>query len=179
MGAVAVWSMHYIGNRAISLIDGQPDVQIQYSPAFTAGSFFLPICGVGMAFYFFSITERVTPLGTIIGGLLMGSAICGMHYMGQGGITNYDVAYSWPYVLGAAIIAVVASTIALSVFFYFKSEYTNSWYKRGACASLLALAVTGMHYCATKGTTYRLRRIASRGPLSPKNIIYAVTVLVL
>ena len=170
--------MHYIGNRAISLLDGQESLQIQYSPGFTAGSFFLPICGVGMAFYFFSITERITPTSTIIGGLLMGSAVCGMHYMGQGGITNYELSYSWHYVLGSAIIAVAASTIALGVFFYFKSVWTNSWQKRGGCASLLALAVTGMHYCATRGTAYRLRSIALPGPLSPEHIINAVTVLV-
>ena len=178
MGAVAIWSMHYIGNRAISLLDGQNGLQIQYNAGFTAGSFFLPICVVGMAFYFFSITERVTPLSTIIGGLLMGSAVCGMHYLGQGGITNYDLSYSWPYVLGSAIIAVAASTIALSIFFYLKSVWINTWQKRAACASLLALAVTGMHYCATRGTVYRLRSIRSPDRLSPEHIINAVTVLV-
>ena len=157
MGAVAIWSMHYIGNRAIVMDRGQSELQIRYSPGFTAGSFFLPIGGVGIAFYLFSTSDHVSKLGTIAGGILTGLVVCGMHYMGQGGISNYTPIYLWPYVLGSAIIAVAACTTSLGVFFYFKSTWTNSWIKRGSCASLLAVAVSGMHWVATVGTKYRLR----------------------
>ena len=157
MGAVAIWSMHYIGNRAIVMVNGEDYLQIQYSPGFTAGSFFLPVCVVGIAFYLFSVTEHVSILATMVGGLMVGSAVCGMHYMGQKGITNYTPYYSWKRVLGSAIIAVAANTIALGVFFYFKSTWTNSWWKRMSCASLLAVSVSGMHWVATVGTSYRVR----------------------
>ena len=157
MGAVAIWSMHYIGNRAILMVNGEEYLQIQYSPGFTAGSFFLPVCVVGIAFYLFSITENVSILATMVGGLMLGSAVCGMHYMGQKGIANYTPYYSWKRVLGSAIIAVAANTIALGVFFYFKSTWTNSWWKRMSCASLLAVSVSGMHWVATVGTSYRVR----------------------
>ncbi|KAF6223951.1 hypothetical protein HO133_010525 [Letharia lupina] len=157
MGAVAIWSMHFIGNRAIVMANGKPDNQIQYSPGFTAGSFFLPVCVVGIAFYFFSVSEKVSILGTMVGGLLVGSAVCGMHYMGQKGIANYTPSYSWRHVFGSAIIAVAADTIALGVFFYLKSTWTNSWWKRMSCASLLAVSVSGMHWVATVGTAYRMR----------------------
>ncbi len=157
MGAVAIWSMHFIGNRAIQMDKGQVDFQIEYSPGYTAGSFFLPICVVGVAFYFLSTTEKVSVLATILGGLLTGAAVSGMHYMGQGGISNYVPVYAWEYVLGSATIAAAASTVALSVFFYLKSTWTNSWIKRVACASLLATSVSGMHWVATVGTTYRLK----------------------
>ena len=157
MGAVAIWSMHFIGNRAITMEEDQPELQIGYSPGFTAGSFFLPICVVGIAFYLFTISEQVTSTGTIAGGCLTGFAICGMHYMGQGGISNYEAVYDWRFVLGSAIIAVVAATLSLGVFFYFKSAWTNTWWKRMACALLLAVAVSGMHWVATVGTSYHLR----------------------
>ena len=157
MGAVAIWSMHYIGNRAIIMGRGERNIQIKYSPGFTAGSFFLPVCVVGIAFYLFSVSEKVSILGTLIGGLLVGSAVCGMHYMGQKGIANYTPFYSWRRVLGSAIIAVAANTTALGVFFYFKSTWTNSWWKRMFCASLLAVSVSGMHWVATVGTSYRMR----------------------
>lgn len=157
MGAVAIWSMHYIGNRAIVMVQGEPNLQIQYNPGFTAGSFFLPVCVVGIAFYFFSITENVSILGTMVGGLLVGSAVCGMHYMGQKGIANYISSYSWKHVIGSAIVAVAANTIALGVFFYFKSTWTNNWWKRMSCASLLAVSVSGMHWVATVGTAYRMK----------------------
>jgi len=154
MGAVAIWSMHFIGNRAITIEQGQPELQIGYNPGFTAGSFFLPICAVGIAFYLFTISEEVTIFGTITAGCLSGLAICGMHYVGQGGIANYQAVYDWKYIIGSAIIAVVAATLALGVFFYFKSAWTNSWWKRMVCAFMLALGVAGMHWIATVGTSY-------------------------
>ena len=157
MGAVAIWSMHFIGNRAIVMAKGEPYLQIQYSPGFTAGSFFLPVCVVAIAFYLFSVSEKVSILGTMVGGLLVGSAVCGMHYMGQKGIANYTPIYAWTKVLGSAIIAVVANTTALGIFFYFKSAWTNSWWKRLACSSLLAVSVSGMHWLATVGTVYRMK----------------------
>ena len=157
MGAVAIWSMHFIGNRAIVMGHGEAQLQIEYSPGYTAGSFFLPICVVGAAFYFFSIAEKVSVFATLVGGFLTGAAVCGMHYTGQGGISNYAPIYAWAYVLGSALIAVAASTVALGVFFYLKSTWTNSWAKRMACAVLLAISVSGMHWVATVGTTYRLK----------------------
>lgn len=157
MGAVAIWSMHFIGNRAIIMDKGQREVQIQYSPGYTAASFFVPTIVVGIAFFFFSISENVNLLGTAVGGILTGLAVCGMHYMGQGGISNYAPSYMWPYVVGSAVIAGFAATIALGLFFYFRSVWTDSWWKRGLCASLLAVAVSGMHWTATVGTRYGLK----------------------
>ena len=75
MGSVAIWSMHFIGNQAV--IMDVKGLHISYSPGFTAGSFFLPICGVGIAFYFISISEHVSILGTLLGGFIVGSTICG------------------------------------------------------------------------------------------------------
>jgi NO-binding membrane sensor protein with MHYT domain len=180
MGAVAIWSMHFIGNRAIQMASGQAKYQIEYNPGYTAGSFFLPICVVGAAFYFFSTTEKVSVFATLLGGVLTGAAVCGMHYMGQGGISNYVPVYIWGYVLGSALISVTASTAALSIFFYLKSTWTNSWIKRMACASLLATSVSGMHWVAAVGTAYRLKAGAgsSNNGLSRQATVIVVLCLV-
>ena len=155
MGAVAIWSMHFIGNRAINMSDGR-SLQLAYNPGFTAASFFLPIICVGVAFYVFGITENVSKLGTLAGGICTGSAVCGMHYLGQLGITNYTPVYNHKFVAGSVIIAIVASTLALGVFFYLRSRWTNSWWKRVICAMVLASTVSGMHWVATGGTHYRI-----------------------
>lgn len=162
MGAVAIWAMHYIGNRAITMLDGQHELQIQYSAGYTGGSFFLPICVVSIAFYLLSLSEEVQIIRIAVVGLLTGAAVCGMHYLGQGGIANYYVSYEWPYVLGSAFVAVTAATVALGIFFYLKHNWTNNWWKRALCAALLAAAVSGMHWVATVGTSYRLRRQARK-----------------
>lgn len=148
--------MHFIGNSAIIMADDQPGLQIQYSPGPTVGSFLLPIAGLTLAFYFFSTSESVSILGTLIGGFLTGSAVCGMHYMSQIGLANYSVSYNLAYVFGSAIIAVFASTIALGIFFYSTATWTDSWLKRGLCAALMAASVSGMHWVGILGCEYHL-----------------------
>lgn len=91
-----------------------------------------------------------------IGGVLCGTAVCGMHYLGNASIANYTCVYHPEYVVGAAIIAVVASTVALAVFFVFRAIWASSWWKRLISAIVLAGAVSGMHWCAAVGTQYRL-----------------------
>ena len=41
MGGVGIWCIPFIGNLAIEMDKGQPDLQIQYSAGFTVGSFLL------------------------------------------------------------------------------------------------------------------------------------------
>ena len=180
MGGMAIWSMHYLGNRAIDIDGGDFDLQIEYSPGYTAGSFFLAIFGVMLAFYFFSVTENLTWSGTTLGGFFMGSAICGMHYMGQGGINNYTSVYYPRFVIGSALIAISASMVALRIFFQSKAKWTNTAVRRGGSAVLLATAVCGMHYCASAGTRYRLKNFnAGRSlGLSREHVVTTVICLV-
>jgi len=160
MGAVSIWSMHYIGNRALVMTNGP---EIVYRPGYTAGSFFLPISLVGSAFHAFGTSETVSIIWTVTGGVLVGASVCGMHYISQQGIANYTLQYSVAYVVGAALIAVAASTIAMGVFFYLTVMWTNSGPRRLACAALLAAAVSGMHWSATVGTSYRVKIEAKTG----------------
>jgi len=157
MGAVGVWCMHFIGNIAIIMDHGRAGLQIQYSPGPTTGSFLLPIVGLTIAFYILSTSESVSVLRTLIGGVLTGIAVCGMHYMSQIGLANYSASYNLAYVFGSALIAIFASTAALGIFFYFTATWTDSWLKRGLCASLLAASVSGMHWVGTVGCEYRLK----------------------
>lgn len=180
MGAVSIWSMHFIGNRAISMAQGQANVQIQYSPGFTAGSFFLPIIVVGAAFYVFSTSENVNVLWTVMGGILTGFAVCGMHYMGQAGISNYTLIYQPGYIVGSAIVSIAATTLVLGLFFYLNSIWTNSWWKRVSLGCLLAAAVSGMHWVATIGTAYRVvpNKIDTASGLSREATVVVVICLV-
>ncbi len=116
--------------------------------------------------------------------------------MGNGGISNFSLQYTWGFVFGSALIAVAASTVALGIFFYFKSHWINSWRKRGACAAILyvftgdmaenltdtlrAVAVSGMHWVASAGTQYRLKTddVHSNSGLSRQATVAVVISLV-
>ncbi|KUI59944.1 Signaling protein YkoW [Cytospora mali] len=160
MGGIAIWCMHYIGNRAIDMADGEDQLQITYSSGFTALSFFLPIMVLVAAFVAMGTNDKVSWWRVTVGGTLAGAAICGMHYLGNASINNYVLIYSVGNVVGATLISVAASIIALAAFFVFRGAWTNSWWKRGISAVVLAGAVSGMHWCASTGTEYRLIALA-------------------
>src|SRR2546423_1532685 len=133
MGGIAIWCMHFVGNRAIVLGNSESVLQIEYNSAFTALSFFVPILVLLAAFTAVGVNDKVSKIRVLLGGTLAGFAICGMHYLGQAGIDNYACIYKAANVVGAAIIAVFASVTALSVFFVLRAAWTNSWWKRALC----------------------------------------------
>ena len=158
-GLVAIWCMHSVGNRAIILGDGRESIQLAYDPGFTALSVVLPIVFlfVGLTLGEFLVSgNRGVWTFLFVGGFIVGLSITGMHYIGNLGISNYKLHNPPQYIVGAATIAVCASIAALALFCYLKSQWVDSWPRRIACATLLTLTVSGMHWLATVGTTYTL-----------------------
>jgi NO-binding membrane sensor protein with MHYT domain len=168
-----------IANRAIVLGDGSNTQQISYNIQFTIISLFLPILVLSTAFYAISFEERPSIIRLLAGGIGTGAAICAMHYLGQLGISNYHCSYGPAYVVGAALIATVSATIALSIFFRWKAAWTNSWWRRLVCAALLAGAVSGMHWTAAVGTQYhRIPGFLGVGQLSRSQTVIICAALV-
>ena len=157
--------MHFIANRAIDLHHSHsPAQQIVYSPSFTALSFFLPILVLMFAFYLLGGIDRAKPLFVLVSGFLTGAAIVSMHFVGNLGISNWACKYQLANVVGAAIIAVAASLLALLILvrLHQRQHWTDSWWKRSLCAGILASAVSAMHWVATVGTTYVRKRSTRR-----------------
>jgi NO-binding membrane sensor protein with MHYT domain len=165
------------GNRAVVLAHGARERQIMYNPTYTAISFFMPIVVLFCAFYVLGVRRR-THLHLAGVAILTGAAICGMHYLGQYGIANYQCSYQVGNVVGAAIIAVAASFIALSLFFRLRDTWTDSWWKRTFCGVILAMAVSGMHWTATVGTSYEWKNNDTiRGSSRTQTSIIAATLV--
>ncbi|OGE58221.1 hypothetical protein PENARI_c001G07244 [Penicillium arizonense] len=179
MGGIGIWCMHFIGNRAIVLGNGEGNIQILYNVAFTGTSLVLPVAVLLFAFYAVGVEEKAGYIRILIGGLLTGSAVCGMHYVGQLGISNYHCSYRPANVVGSAIIAIFSSTTALGIFFRWRASWTDSWWRRGLCACLLAGAVSGMHWTATAGTIYRDydQNISTGTQLSRSQVVIICAVL--
>jgi NO-binding membrane sensor protein with MHYT domain len=176
--------MHFVGNRAIILGDGSKEIQLYYNPGFTALSAVLPIiflfCGLttvevrrpGQPFFWHAL---------VVAGIVAGLAITGMHYVGNFGVSNYRLHFPAGYIIGAAAIAICASITALTLFFYFKERWINSWPRRLVCACLLAGAVSGMHWVASIGTTYTLTEAAANASSTGRdtNLIVAIVISLL
>lgn len=178
MGGVSIWSMHIIGNRAITLDNGEAELQIAYSTGLTTLSFFLPIILLFFAFTAVGINDEISYYRLVLGGTITGLGVCGMHYLGQASITNYQCMYTIANVVAAAFIAVLASIVALVVFFVFRSAWSALWWKRAICALILASAVSGMHWTASVGTAYRLKT-GSIGPNPNVRNVMTIMVIVL
>ncbi|KAK2684381.1 hypothetical protein QWA68_016791 [Fusarium oxysporum] len=173
MGGVAIWCMHFTGNRAIHLANGEPEMQVAYSKGFTALSFFIPILFLLSAFLAIGTIDAISWWRVIAGGVLCGVSICGMHYLGNISIRNYTCVYQPAYVVGSAIIAVVASNVALLMLFVFRVTWTYSWRRRAISAAVLASAISGMHWCAAAGTRHRFRDAHFEAPKA-ETIVVAI-----
>lgn len=155
--------MHFVGNRAIVLGDGEDEIQLYYSPTYTAVSAIIPVMvlfvGLLVADKFYRgskrLFTRVAALGTC--GLCAGAAVTEMHYLGNNGTTNYRLQLSWPHVFGAASIAVGACLISFGLFFHWSNHWMNTWWRRLVVAVFLAIAVSGMHWTAAAGTWYEIK----------------------
>ncbi|EEU34513.1 uncharacterized protein NECHADRAFT_54441 [Fusarium vanettenii 77-13-4] len=176
MGGISIWCMHFIGNRAIDLANHERDLQVAYSSGFTAVSFFVPIVVLLAAFVAIGTNNYISWWRITIGSVLCGAAICGMHYLGNSSIKNYTCIYRPAFIVGAAIIAVFASIIALSLFFVFRGLWAHSWWKRSLSAFILAGAVSGMHWCAVVGTRYRLVNIQTKNNEPSRNATVIVVI---
>ena len=103
-----------------------------------------------------------------------------MHYLGDAGISNFTTKYDTPRVVASVFIAISATNVALTLFFLIRKNFTNAWWKRLVLAFVLAGAVSGMHWTASSGTTYILKRqqASTQSPLSRHWIVTVVIVLV-
>lgn len=170
--------MHFVGNRAIILGNGELALQIAYNGGFTAISFFFAVIMLFMALAAMGAKDELDFVRLSLGGTLAGLGICGMHYVGQAGITNYDCIYTIVYVIGSAIIAIVSVNVSLGTFFIFRAAWKASWWKRGVCALILAGAISGMYWLALAGTQYRLKQEFSFASNNSRNAT-TISVIVL
>ncbi|PPC78044.1 hypothetical protein C4K68_07280 [Pokkaliibacter plantistimulans] len=137
-----IWSMHFVAMLAFSL-----PIRLGYDITITFFSWLMAVMASGLAL--FVIGQNTLSWGRLLAaGLMMGIAICGMHYTGmaamrmQPGI-DYD-----PLLFGAsALIAFIASMAAMWICFTLRNvhSFSGSLQKLGA-ALVMGLAIAGMHY---------------------------------
>jgi diguanylate cyclase len=139
----SIWSMHFIAMLAVRM-----PVVVNYNFVETISSLYIAILGTGLGLYIVS-RRRLGAMSVLGGGVLMGAAIGGMHYLGMGAISGCGVEYARNGVLASVVIAVSASTIAL--WFTFRKRGTTETLVGGL---MLGLTIASMHYTAMVATTF-------------------------
>jgi NO-binding membrane sensor protein with MHYT domain len=137
IGGVGIWMMHFIAMVGFTVTGAD----IAYGPGLTAASFGLAVAAVGIGL-FVSGGKRASWPRLILGGLVCGAGVVGMHYTGMAAVaTGGRVVYDPLLVAASAVVAVVASTVAL--------RFTAVVDRRGTmalAAAVMSVAVVGMHY---------------------------------
>jgi diguanylate cyclase (GGDEF)-like protein len=153
-GAVAmgtgIWSMHFIGMLAFSL-----PIPLSYDIPTTIASLFIAITASAFALGVAN-RPRITFDHLCIGALLLGCGISAMHYVGMAAIQITPmITYEPVLLITSVVIAIVASFIALWLFFRLRRG--RSWLMRlarVAAAFVMGLAISGMHYTAMAASRF-------------------------
>ncbi len=136
-GGTGIWVMHFIAMLGFSV----GDVQIKYDLPLTAASAVVAIVAVGAGLAIVGADGR--KLHRIaLAGLLMGTGVAGMHYLGIAAMVMPASMTFEPILFSLSIlIAVVASAVALWFTLVIQGRRAAL-----AAAALMAVAVCGMHY---------------------------------
>jgi len=141
MGA-GIWSMHFIG-----MLSYKMRMVVEYDPLLTLLSMLIAIA-VAYGALGIVTRERLLFSQILIGGVLMGMGICGMHYTGMAAmIMDADLRYIPSIFVVSVIIAIAASIVALWMTFVLSKHSSIHRYLFQICAALImGAAICGMHY---------------------------------
>ncbi|HVR49390.1 MAG TPA: MHYT domain-containing protein, partial [Pseudorhodoferax sp.] len=149
MGA-GIWSMHFVGMLAFSL-----PITLGYTTGLTVASFCAAVLTSGVALGIASL-GRLSRGRIVAGALAMGLGICAMHYMGMAALDMAPgIVWDAAWVALSAVIAVVASGVALWLFFWLRGFHGLRGRLYQACAAaLMGAAISGMHYAGMAAASF-------------------------
>jgi len=139
---LGIWSMHFVGMLAFRM-----SIAIAYDVTLVLVSALIAIAAAFLALFTVSRSELPTHR-LLAAGVIMGTAIAGMHYTGMAAMRMPATLHyaSLPFWLSIGI-AVSASCVALWLAFRYRHDETmfGRW-RRGLSAFVMGLAIAGMHY---------------------------------
>jgi PAS domain S-box-containing protein len=145
-----IWSMHFIGMLALSLPCG-----ITYDPIGTLVSMIPGILASGVALALISQTKEPGPRRLFAGGVLMGAGIGAMHYSGMSAIEADALIRYQPWlVLVSVVVAVALAWTSLKLRYQLRHYGLSDALATGIAATIMGLAVAGMHYTAMQAAVF-------------------------
>ena len=146
---IGIWSMHFIGMLACSL-----PIDLRYDVPKTLASLAVAIVTSGIAIDVASRSPlRVARL--LVGGLIMGCGIAGMHYLGMLAIDIVPgIHYQETLVVLSVAIAVAGSCGALWLLFREHQGRAALLVARFGGAALMGLTIGGMHYIGMAASVF-------------------------
>jgi len=165
--ALGVWTMHFVGMMA-----ERAPFPVDYLVLPTLLSFLVCVIVVGAAVLAVS-AGRATPPRICAAAAFMGLGIVAMHYVGMETLRACaQMVNSTPLVLAAAAIAIAASGLALWLAFGGASQWLP------VSATVLGLAISGMHYTAMAGLSLYPRPAPAVAPALSPDLLAVIVAIV-
>ena len=146
-----VWALHFVAMLAFIPASG-----FAYRAAPTLMSAFVAVGGtmLGVAVWRFSPNRLVSRLG---GGILVGLAICAMHYIGVRAIKGAGhLTYDHPLVAASVVVGVAFVLLAFA-----RTGGMQSHWRRIEIAMWLAIGVCGLHFTAMSAMTLTMSPVGA------------------
>ncbi len=137
-----IWSMHFVGMLAYKM-----NMVIEYDPFLTVLSMFIAAV---LSYFALGVAQskKFLFVNLTIGAILLGIAICLMHYIGMAAMQmDAHLLYKPDLFFASVFVAIVASVAAMGIIFYlghYKIEHLHIW--KATAALIMGAAICGMHY---------------------------------
>ena len=157
----SIWCTHFVAMLAYD-----PGAPITFDPVLTIASLFIAIAGTAAGFIAASgHAPRVAP---IVGGIIVGLAISGMHYTGMAAY-HVDGLVEWGmnYLVASILLAVVFSCLAINV--ALNDRILGHKY---LAAAILVLAIVSLHFTAM--AALQVTPMAMRGDYTDPAALHAM-----
>ena len=143
--STGIWAMHFIGMLAIKF-----PIPVTYDIAITILSIIPVICVCSLVMWLMTL-ESLSRYRLLIGGLLLGSGIGLMHYIGMAAmrinaVMTHDASLFYLSILIAVMLAIVALQIQYKAIDKVHYKFINI--RHIFSAIVMGLASSGMHYTA-------------------------------
>jgi NO-binding membrane sensor protein with MHYT domain len=155
IGGAAIWLMHFMAMLGFDV----PASPVRYNPVLTMASLAIAVVTVGIGLMIVGHGPR-TARKVLLGGLLTGAGVLGMHYTGMAGMhVGGEIEYDASLVAASAVIAVVAATTAL-----WCTVSVRGWLPVTGASVIMAVAICGMHYTGMAAMRVHLDAVVT-GPV--------------
>ncbi|MGH6946830.1 MAG: MHYT domain-containing protein [Kiloniellales bacterium] len=145
VAGTGIWATHFV-----AMIAFKPELPMSFDLALTLLSVAIAVAVTGLGFALPIHFLRDHRFGRLAGGIVFGIGIFAMHYTGMSAVTIMaTIDYDPAYVAASLAIGVTLSAFAFSI------GFSNSELRvRLAVASLLALAICGLHFTGMAAVSF-------------------------
>lgn len=138
-----IWSMHFVGMLAYRL-----PIPMGFDSGITLLSWLIAIAASAFALWLTS-RPRLSLHRWVVGSLIMGGGIAGMHYTGMEAMQMQPaIDYARGLFALSIVVAVVVSGTGLRIMHVLRTAQRHVHWLRLAAALLIGLSIVGMHYLA-------------------------------